>query len=564
LRQLLGWTTAIAILLAMARWIARGETADNVYSGTQEMVLSSTCDIYLAALSLPTVLACIGLVLADGRRTKFAVWAVLTAVAAPAIYFPTAFFLIEYFVARQGGSFPSVVALAVSTGWFEVGFFGVLLGSLIVLRLCGYRLKRGRIAPAPLSQPCGRTCVAEMAMAEGDAVVQDQPLANSACFVGLVTALTLAILALGWPAWTIYWAKRQPEIDRAIEEEWRELGASATVQSGKLMSLVLPEDPQNAAAAFKKLRQSGASVAVRSLILHGPPLTEDDVQYLNSLNSLKDLQLHGPAIADTEVKRLGALRGIEQLSLCDTRVTDDGLKSLMGLDDLEFLDVSGSRITDAGLEHLAERKGLRWLFLSNTQVTDRGLESLKGLKNLEHLDLLGTRITDAGLQYVGELKKLDSLELSRSLVTDKGVPIWSALADFAEGEWITWSDHGIMTREHVTPRGPHITDAGLRHLRGLSRLRSLGLSYTAVTDAGVRTIQEFASLASLNLAGTRITDAALTGLGKLKLLQLLNLRKTAVTNRGLAGFRQAVPGCSIETTTKGPSVIVRGRKGDRR
>jgi hypothetical protein len=72
-----------------------------------------------------------------------------------------------------------------------------------------------------------------------------------------------------------------------------------------------------------------------------------------------------------------------------------------------------------------------------------------------------------------------------------------------------------------------------------------------VTDAGVRTIQEFASLESLNLAGTRITDAGLTGLGQLKHLQTVNLCNTAVTNRGLAGLRQAVPGCSIQTTTKG-------------
>ena len=129
-------------------------------------------------LSLPTVLACIGLVLADGRRTKFAVWAVLTAVAAPAIFYPTAFFLIEFFVAPQGGSFPTVADLAIFAGWFEIGFFGVLLGGLLVLRLCGYRLKRGRIAPAPLLQPCDRTSTADMAAAEGDTVVQDRPLAS--------------------------------------------------------------------------------------------------------------------------------------------------------------------------------------------------------------------------------------------------------------------------------------------------------------------------------------------------------------------------------------------------
>ena len=142
-------------------------------------------------------------------------------------------------------------------------------------------------------------------------------------------------------------------------------------------------------------------------------------------------------------------------------------------------------------------------------------------------------------------------------MTDKRVPIWSAPAGFAEAEWITWSDHGVTTREHVTPRGPHITDAGLQHLRGLGRLRSLGLSYTDVSDAGVTTLQEFTQLESLDLDGTRVTDAGLTGMVLLKHLRRVNLRNTAVTNRGLAGLRKAMPGCSIETNTKSSSVHVR-------
>ncbi len=552
LRQLLAWTTAIAIILAMARWIARGEPADNASSsGMQEMVLLTACAIFLPALCLPTVLACIGLVLADGRRVAFAVWAVFAAAMAPVVFYSTAL-LVAFLVLSSGGLNETIIDLVVYAGWFEIGFLGVLLGSLFVLRVCGYRLERGRIAAVPLLQPFGTATTSDTTVADGDVAVRDQPFANRT-FFRLVMALTLTIIALGWPAWTIYWAKRQPEIDHAIEEEWSALGASAHVQSGKLTScLIMPEDPQNAAAAFKKLRQPSTSVAVYALLLYGPPLTEDDVQYLNSLNSLKALQLEGFAITDTEVKRLDRLRGIERLSLRDTRVTDDGLKSLMGLDYLQGFEVSGGRITDAGLEYLTGIKGLRSLSLSNTHVTDRGLETLKGLKDLEHLGLGGTRITDAGLEHVGELKHLESLDLSRILVTDDGAPIpFGDDVDLSEPVWITWDDGRIMKRQHVTPRGPRITDAGLQHLRGLSCLCFLKLSNTEVTDGGVRTLQEFARLESLDLDGTRVTDAGLTGLAQLKHLHILNLRNTAVTNQGLAGLRQAVPGCSVQTTTKG-------------
>ena len=85
------------------------------------------------------------------------------------------------------------------------------------------------------------------------------------------------------------------------------------------------------------------------------------------------------------------------------------------------------------------------------------------------MNLAGTRITDAGLEHVGTLKHLESLDLSRTLVTDDGAPIpFGDYVDLSEPVWITWDDGRIMKRQHVTPRGPRITDAGLRHLRGLS------------------------------------------------------------------------------------------------
>ena len=168
-------------------------------------------------------------------------------------------------------------------------------------------------------------------------------------------------------------AGNRPRDRRGVER----IGGEGHVQVGKFTSsLILPDGPQNAEAAFKKLRQSDASVAVNTLLLYGPPLTEDDVQYLNSLNSQKSLVLNGPVFTDTEVKRLGRLRGPESLTR-DTRVTDDGLKSLMGLDYLEFLEVSGGRITDAGLEHLAAMKGLR----SRSRTRKSPIAGLKRLRD---------------------------------------------------------------------------------------------------------------------------------------------------------------------------------------
>jgi hypothetical protein len=48
-------------------------------------------------------------------------------------------------------------------------------------------------------------------------------------------------------------------------------------------------------------------------------------------------------------------------------------------------------------------------------------------------------------------------------------------------------------------------DAGLRHLAGLTHLRSLGLSSVAVTDAGLQPLTRIASLRRLDLFATTVT-----------------------------------------------------------
>ena len=261
----------------MARWIARGEPADNASSsGMQEMVLLTACAILLPALCLPTVLACIGLVLADGRRVAFAVWAVFAAAMAPVVFYSTAL-LVAFLVLSSGGLNETIIDLVVYAGWFEIGFLGVLLGSLFVLRVCGYRLERGRIAAVPLLQPFGTATTSDTTVADGDVAVRDQPFANRT-FFRLVMALTLDDNRLGVAGVDDLLGKtaagNRPRDRRGMEC----IGGERHVQSGKLTScLIMPEDPQNAAAAFKKLRQPSTSVAVYALLLYGPPLTEDDV-----------------------------------------------------------------------------------------------------------------------------------------------------------------------------------------------------------------------------------------------------------------------------------------------
>ena len=93
---------------------------------------------------------------------------------------------------------------------------------------------------------------------------------------------------------------------------------------------------------------------------------------------------------------------------------------------------------------------------------------------------------DVGMPYVAGFRQLESLELGRSELT-----------------------------------GPSLTNAGMAHIAGLTKLQEL------------------------NLVATPITDVGLAQLSRLTELRLLCLEGTQVTAAGMAKLRQALPNCHI-------------------
>ena len=55
-----------------------------------------------------------------------------------------------------------------------------------------------------------------------------------------------------------------------------------------------------------------------------------------------------------------------------------------------------------------------------------------------------------------------------------------------------------------------ITDADLKHLKGLTGLKKLKLNHSPITDAGLKRLQNLTNLVQLHLADTNITDAGPT------------------------------------------------------
>jgi Leucine-rich repeat (LRR) protein len=92
-----------------------------------------------------------------------------------------------------------------------------------------------------------------------------------------------------------------------------------------------------------------------------------------------------------------------------------------------------------------------------------------------------------------------------------------------------------------------ITDAGLVHLRGLTKLEVLNLSRSPSIDgSGLVHLKDLTNLKVLYLASTQITDAGIMHLKDLTNLEYLSLYDTQVTDEGVKKLQDALPNCKID------------------
>jgi serine/threonine protein kinase/Leucine-rich repeat (LRR) protein len=304
-------------------------------------------------------------------------------------------------------------------------------------------------------------------------------------------------------------------------------------------------------------------------------VTDDGLAHLKGLKNLISLNLHGAGVNGAGVVHLKGLPKFAHLVLSHTGANDAGMEHLKGLSNLTALDLSVTQVTDAGLKHLAGLTNLVSLDLARTRVSDAGMVHLKGLTNLRGLHLGGTQefggtqVSDAGLKELAALKKLESLNLVATKVTAAGVaalqkalPKCRIVSDFtADRKAAAWAlsvggsitirsdgkDKGVREAKelpagrwdvvgvhlHCQNTGEKVTDAGLEHLGGLTKLTGLDLYGTQVTGPGLEYLKGLSNLSSLGLGSTRIGDAALEHLKGLSNLTVLDLGGTQVTDAGM-------------------------------
>jgi Leucine-rich repeat (LRR) protein len=264
-------------------------------------------------------------------------------------------------------------------------------------------------------------------------------------------------------------------------------------------------------------------------------LTDYGLEAVKDLKQLESLDLsHNADVTDAGLRELRELKQLTNLSFFDTKVTDAGLNELQGLRQLKRLGVDRRIVTDrslkcladAGLLHalwLADEHGFRAkndaevqrLNLEETQVTDVGVKELRNLKKIEILRLWPSQITDASLRTLTEFGMLHALDRTHPI----GPPLGEAWSD----EW-----NRPKNADEIWSLSLYecdVTNASLKDLAALKKLRSLNLVRTHVTDAGLIEFPGLTQLSSLDVNRNVVTDLLLKHLanaGRVHILGIVN------------------------------------------
>lgn len=152
------------------------------------------------------------------------------------------------------------------------------------------------------------------------------------------------------------------------------------------------------------------------------------------------------------------------------------------------------------------------------EIPDAQLANVARLTGLEILYLgIAPKVTDAGLRELAPLKKLRVLDLRMVEITDAGLV---ALAD-------------LPALEELSLHQTKITDAGLANLAGCKSLRKLGLWYSMVGDAGMVHLANLPRLESVDFPGS-IGDPGIAELVKIPTLrELLFHANGGISDRGM-------------------------------
>lgn len=108
--------------------------------------------------------------------------------------------------------------------------------------------------------------------------------------------------------------------------------------------------------------------------------TSSATPQLGRLANLDVLVLKKSLITDDELQCLAGLNSLRELFLAETQVTDKGMARLKSLSGLQRLDLDRTQVSDAGLKHLSEVTSLHYVCVRDTRTTQTGREAFRSAR----------------------------------------------------------------------------------------------------------------------------------------------------------------------------------------
>ncbi len=200
-----------------------------------------------------------------------------------------------------------------------------------------------------------------------------------------------------------------------------------------------------------------------------------------------------------------------------------------------------------GNAHYGEGAAADQLYVSLVQEKgDKDLERiapfLKQFNNIEHINLTRTAVSDAGLDHLKHMTKLQLLILNGTKVTHAGIADLKKALPKLQIEKLTIVQE--KANDEINKAG------GILYTNAGKTLR-VDFRGKAVTDADLAGLKESLevwknSLNELNFSRSKITDNGLKHLRGLTGLKRLKLSGAEVTAEGVQALEQAIPGLKVE------------------
>ena len=237
---------------------------------------------------------------------------------------------------------------------------------------------------------------------------------------------------------------------------------------------------------------------------------------------------------------------------------DKDLRILSGLKSLEVLQITfPCTIGDAGLRAVAALPRLKKLVASLGKVTPEGLAALGGCRTLRSLDVgtHGDPMTDALLGAFGRLTSLEELEVSGGgFAGDAGVAALAGLTRLKSLD-LSWSelisgktlDALSPTVEKLSFTGVRISKEGAAAMARMAGLRKLKFYNGGIGDDHLRELAACRKLQDLwihrdNRDSVNATDAGVDALQAMVGLRRFRITGTAVTRPAVQRLAGALPG----------------------